>query len=149
MTSKPEPPKKIAHIGIAVVSIAEMIPFYEQQLGLTLEGQETLESEQVKLAFFKVGAGDTRIELLEPLTETSPIAEFLNKKGPGIHHIAFEVENINARLEQLKQNGIRLIHEQAKQGSHRSQIAFLHPKSTGGALVELCQSQATAEEDKS
>ena len=130
-------PEKIAHIGIAVKSIEESLPFYQQQLGLELEGIETVESEQVRVAFLRIG--ETRFELLESTSETGPIAVFIQKKGPGIHHIALEVDNIQARLEQLKANGVQLIHEQPKMGAHDAQIAFLHPKAAGGVLLELCQ----------
>lgn len=133
----PEPPKKIAHIGIAVPSIDEALPFYQQQLGLPLEGIETVESESVRVAFLTIG--ETRVELLESTSPEGPIAKFIEKKGAGIHHIAFEVNDITERLAQLKQNGIQLIHEEPKEGAHQAQIAFLHPKATQGALVELCQ----------
>lgn len=137
MGNKHHPPKQIAHIGIAVHSIDKSIPFYTNLLGLSLERIEEVESEQVKVAFLKIG--EARIELLEPLHESSAIYTFLQKKGEGIHHIALEVEQIEERLNELKQNGIRLINEQPKRGANDSQIAFLHPKSTNGVLFELCQ----------
>src|SRR5690625_5655535 len=127
MKQTKQSPKKIAHIGIAVYNIEASIPFYTKLLGLTLEKTEEVESEQVKVAFFKIG--ESRIELLEPLSEQSPIHTFLQKKGEGIHHIALEVDDINQRLAQLKSSGIRLINEQPKSGANESQIAFLHPKS--------------------
>ncbi len=130
-------PEKIAHIGIAVHNIEDSLSFYKDLLGLTLENIEEVESEQVKVAFLKIG--ESRIELLEPISQESPIAKFLEKKGEGIHHIALEVNDIEKRLHQLKTEGIRLINEQPKEGSNNSQIAFLHPKSTNGVLVELCQ----------
>src|SRR5690625_5046725 len=130
-------PKQIAHIGIAVNNIKDSISFYTDLLGLSLEKMEEVSSEQVKVAFFKIG--ESRIELLEPLSEQSPIHTFLQKKGEGIHHIALEVDDINQRLAQLKSSGIRLINEQPKSGANESQIAFLHPKSTNGVLFELCQ----------
>src|SRR5690625_3158251 len=102
-------PKKIAHIGIAVHDVEASIPFYTELLGLTLEKMDEVESEQVKVAFIKIG--ESRIELLEPLSENSAIHTFLEKKGEGIHHIALEVDNIDQRLIDLKQNGIRLINE--------------------------------------
>ncbi|QZT32678.1 methylmalonyl-CoA epimerase [Caldalkalibacillus thermarum TA2.A1] len=138
------PPKKIAHIGIAVKSIEDSLPFYQQQLGLALEGIETVESEQVRVAFLKVG--ETRIELLESLSPDGPIATFIKNRGEGIHHLALEVDDIEARLKQLKENGVRLIHEQPKEGAHGAQIAFLHPKATGGVLLELCQYDQQTEE---
>ncbi|MEI3611774.1 methylmalonyl-CoA epimerase [Pseudogracilibacillus sp. SO30301A] len=132
-----EAPEKIAHIGIAVHNIENSLAFYNDLLGLTLENVEEVESEQVKVAFLKIG--ESRIELLEPISKESPIAKFLERKGEGIHHIALEVNDIEKRLLQLKTEGIRLINEQPKEGSNNSQIAFLHPKSTNGVLVELCQ----------
>jgi methylmalonyl-CoA mutase C-terminal domain/subunit len=140
-----EAPKKIAHIGVAVHSIDEALPFYQKQIGLQLEGIETVESEQVRVAFLKIG--ETKIELLESMSADGPIATFIEKKGAGIHHIAFEVDDITARIDQLKQSGVQLIHEQPKEGAHGAQIAFIHPKATGGALLELCQYQ-NQNEDK-
>ncbi len=137
MEQTKQSPKKIAHIGIAVYNIEASIPFYTKYLGLTLEKTEEVESEQVKVAFIKIG--ESRIELLEPLSEQSAIHTFLEKKGEGIHHIALEVDQIDQRLIDLKQNGIRLINEQSKQGADNAQIAFLHPKSTNGVLFELSQ----------
>ncbi|MBA2173673.1 methylmalonyl-CoA epimerase [Halobacillus locisalis] len=132
-----ESPKKIAHIGIAVESIDLSLPFYQHTLGLSLEAVEEVESEQVKVAFLKIG--ETMFELLEPLSESSPIQSFLTKKGPGVHHIALEVDDIHKRLEQYQSQGIKLIHETPKDGAHDSQIAFLHPKAANGVLFELSQ----------
>lgn len=129
--------KKIAHIGIAVKKLDDNLSFYTDILGLELEGIESVESEKVKVAFLKVG--DTKLELLEPLDETSPIKGFLDKRGEGIHHIALEVDDIQARLNDMKENGIKLINEEAKQGAGGANIAFLHPKSTNGVLYELCE----------
>ncbi|WP_099158445.1 methylmalonyl-CoA epimerase [Virgibacillus ndiopensis] len=131
------PPKKIAHIGIAVQSIDQAISFYTDMLGLKLEGVEAVESEGVKVAFLKIG--ESRFELLEPLHESSTIQKFLNKKGEGIHHIALEVDNIEDRLTQYKQAGVKLINEEANTGAQSSQIAFIHPKVANGVLLELCQ----------
>jgi len=130
-------PKKIAHIGIAVESIEQASTFYLDSLGLQLEGVEEVQSEGVKVAFIKIG--ETRFELLEPLNEESPIRKFLDKKGEGLHHIALEVDDIHARLEQLKANGVALINEEAKLGAHNSQIAFIHPNAASKVLYELCQ----------
>src|SRR5699024_7868658 len=137
MTQEVETPKQIAHIGIAVRDVEASIPLYTNLLGMTLEKMEEVESEQVKVAFIKIG--ERRIELLEPLSEKAAIHSFLEKKGEGIHHIALEVDNIDERLEDLQKNGIRLINEQPKEGADNAQIAFLHPKSTNGVLFELCQ----------
>jgi methylmalonyl-CoA epimerase len=130
-------PKRISHIGIAVTDLDEAIIWYQEVLGLLFEGIEIIESEQVRVAFFRVG--ESRIELLEPLSETSPIARHIAKRGEGIHHIAFEVEDIQERLKELSLKGVALIHDEPKRGAHQSRIAFLHPKSTGGVLMELCQ----------
>lgn len=130
-------PKKIAHIGIAVKKLEAVLPFYTEQLGLPLLGKEIVESEQVRIAF--LGIGESRIELLEPLSDESPIARFIAKRGEGIHHIAFDVDDINERLVRLQSNGIALINETPKTGGHGAQIAFLHPKVANGVLFELCQ----------
>lgn len=133
------PPKKIAHIGVAVKSIDATLPFYIHTLGLDLERVEEVATEQVKVAFLTIG--DTRIELLEATSTTSSIAKFIEKKGEGIHHIAFEVDQIDQRLQKMKTEGIELINESAKEGAHGSKIAFIHPTSTHGVLVELCEQQ--------
>lgn len=135
-----KPPKKIAHIGIAVENIDQTLPFYQHTLGLSLEAVEEVTSEHVRVAFLKIG--ETKFELLEPLNDNSPIRSFLNKKGEGVHHIAVEVDDINQRLEQYKEQGVRLIHNAPKDGAHDSQIAFLHPKAANGVLFELCQPQS-------
>jgi len=130
-------PNKIAHIGIAVQSLDQALPFYTDALGLQVEAVEEVESESVKIAFLKIG--ETRIELLEPLDDTSPIQRFIDKKGEGIHHIALDVDDIHHRLAQLKQLGIELVNKEPKEGANQSQIAFIHPKSANGVLFELCQ----------
>ncbi len=132
-----KPPKKIAHIGIAVTSIEAALPFYTDQLGLSQTGREVVESELVQIAFLSIG--ESRIELLEPLSPASPIAKFIEKKGEGIHHIALDVDDIEERLAHLKANGVALINETPKEGAHGAQIAFLHPKAAHGVLFELCQ----------
>ncbi len=128
--------KHISHIGIAVKDLDEGIAFYEK-LGLTLEGTEEVPSQMVKVAFFPVG--DTRIELLAPTSEESPIAKFIEKKGEGIQHIAFAVEDLPQALKDTEDDGIRLIDKEPRPGAHGADIAFLHPKSTGGVLIELCK----------
>jgi methylmalonyl-CoA/ethylmalonyl-CoA epimerase len=130
-------PKKISHIGVAVWKLEDSIPWYRDHLGLEFEGIEVVESEKVRVAFFRIG--ESRIELLEPTSADSTMAKYLEKRGEGIHHVALEVEDLPARLQNLKENGIRLIHEQPKPGAHQMNIAFLHPKSTGGVLLELCE----------
>jgi len=136
-TSFVQPPNKIAHIGIAVTSIDAALPFYTEQLGLSLLGRETVESEQVQIAFLAIG--ETRIELLEPIEPSSPIAKFIEKRGEGIHHIALDVNDIEERLAQLKANGVAVLNDTPKIGAHQAQIAFLHPKAAHGVLYELCQ----------
>ena len=129
--------KKVSHIGIAVKSLEESIKIYEN-LGLKLEAVEVVESQKVKVAFIPVGK-EVRIELLEANSQDSPIAKFIEKKGQGVHHIAFATENLQERLLELAETDIRLIDKTPRPGAHGADIAFLHPKSTGGVLVELCQ----------
>lgn len=128
---------KINHIGIAVHSLDTSIPFYRDLLGMTFEGTEVVAEQKVKVAFFLVG--ESRIELLEATADDSPVAKFLAKNGEGIHHMAYEVDDIVATLERLKADGVRLIDEAPRKGAHNSLIAFLHPKVTGGVLTEICQ----------
>ncbi len=129
--------KKIEHIGIAVRSIEEARKFYEDVLGLVCEKQEDVASQSVRIAFFKVG--DIHIELLEPTSEDSPIAGFLNKKGEGIHHIAYLTDDIEGQLKSARDNGCALIHETPIEGAGGRQVAFVHPKSTFGVLTEFCK----------
>ena len=130
-------PKKISHIGIAVTSIEEATPFYRDVLGMEFEGSEVVAEQKVKVAFFVVG--ESRIELLEPTAADSPVARFLEKNGSGVHHVAYEVADLQQRLAQLKLDGVRLIDESPRMGAHKTQIALLHPKARGGVLTELCQ----------
>ncbi|MGY5853234.1 MAG: methylmalonyl-CoA epimerase [Candidatus Thorarchaeota archaeon] len=129
--------KKIAHIGIAVKSLDEWIPYYRDVLGLEYKGSEEVEEQKVQVAFFKIG--ESMIELLEPTSEDSPISKFIEKRGGGIHHLAVQVEDIEADLAKHKESEIRLIDEEPRIGAHEMKIAFVHPKSTGGVLLELCQ----------
>ena len=129
--------KKINHIGIAVKNLENSIPFYRDQLGMEFEGNEEVTEQKVRVAFLKVG--ESRIELLEPTSPDSPIAKFLEKNGEGIHHMAYEVDDIEAALADMKEKGVRLIDETPRRGAHGSLIAFLHPKATGGVLTEICQ----------
>lgn len=135
--------KHISHIGIAVKDLDEGIAFY-QKLGLTLEGTEEVPSQMVKVAFFP--CGDTRIELLAPTSEDSPIARFLEKKGEGIQHIAFAVDDLPEALLEAEDSGIRLIDKEPRPGAHHADIAFLHPKSSLGVLIEFCQEAQPKEE---
>ena len=129
---------KIDHLGIAVQSLDESIPYYENVLGLKCEGREEVESQKVRTAFF--AAGDVHLELLEPTSPESPIAKFLEKNpAGGIHHIAFATDDINGQLAQAKDKGAKLIHEIPFEGAGEKLVAFLHPKSTFGVLTEFCQ----------
>jgi len=129
--------EKIDHIGIAVENLTESIKFYKDILGLELHGTETVEEQKVKVAFFPVG--NSEIELLESTDPEGPIARFIAAKGQGIQHIAFRVEDIENTLEKLKALGVRLIDEKPRYGAGGAKIAFLHPKTTNGVLVEICQ----------
>jgi methylmalonyl-CoA/ethylmalonyl-CoA epimerase len=126
------------HIGIAVKDLAAALAFYRDALGLDIDGVEDVDSQQVRAHFAAVGAA--RLELLEATAPESPIAKFIDKRGPGLHHITLRVEDIGAVLAQLKARGIRLIDEQPRAGAEHSLIAFIHPASTGGVLIELKQS---------
>lgn len=128
--------QKIDHLGIAVNSLEESVPYYEKALGLKCERVEEVESQKVKTAFFDVGG--VHLELLEPTSPESPIAKFLEKKGEGIHHIAFGTDDIGGQLKQAADSGVRLIHEEPFEGAAGKLVAFLHPKSTHGVLTELC-----------
>jgi methylmalonyl-CoA/ethylmalonyl-CoA epimerase len=128
---------KIEHIGIAVNNLQEAIQTYEQLLGTSCYKLEEVESEGVKTAFFQVG--ESKIELLEASNENSPIAKFIAKKGEGIHHIAFDVTDIEASMKDLAGKGFQLLNETPKNGADNKLVAFLHPKSANGVLVELCQ----------
>ncbi|RBP38470.1 methylmalonyl-CoA epimerase [Garciella nitratireducens] len=129
--------KKIDHVGIAVKSIDKALRLYTDLYGLELAGIEVVEDQKVKTAFLPLG--DSEIELLEATDANSAIAKFIEKKGEGIQHIAFRVENVEKALKQAKEKGIRLIDEKPRYGAGGAKIAFLHPKSTQGVLVEFCQ----------
>lgn len=131
---------KINHIGIAVTSIDISIPLYQDVLGLEFLGTEEVAEQKVRVAMFKIG--EVKIELLEPTSPDSPIAKHIEKKGEGIHHIAYESENVAASLKNLESKGVELIDKEARDGAHGMKIAFLHPKSTGKVLTEIC-SKAT------
>jgi len=126
----------IEHIGIAVQSLEETIPYYEKLLGTKCYAVEEVADQKVKTAFFKVG--QTKIELLESTDPEGPIGKFIEKKGPGIHHLAFAVDNVDQALNDAEENGIRLIDKQGRKGAEGLNIGFLHPKSTFGVLTELC-----------
>ncbi|NHJ14504.1 MAG: methylmalonyl-CoA epimerase [Candidatus Thorarchaeota archaeon] len=129
--------ERIDHIGIAVEHIEEMLPYYRDSLGLEYKGSEEVIEQKVKVAFLQIG--ESRIELLEPTSEDSPVAKFLSKRGPGVHHIAVKVEDIEKALRRHEENGALLIDKEPRIGAHNMRIAFIHPKCTGGVLIELCQ----------
>ena len=129
--------KKIEHLGIAVKSLDEAIPLYERLLQTTCYKTESVSSEGVNTAFFQIG--EAKIELLEANNQNSPIAKFLAKRGEGFHHVAFEVYNIEEELARLQKLDFILLHLSPKEGADNKRIAFLHPKSTMGMLIELCQ----------
>jgi methylmalonyl-CoA/ethylmalonyl-CoA epimerase len=129
--------RKIEHLGIAVQDMESAIKQYEALLGVPCYKEESVLSEHVKTAFFQVG--ESKIELLEATNEDSPIAKFLAKKGSGFHHVAFDVADIEKEIARLLKEDFVLIHETPKDGADNKRIAFLHPKSTDGLLVELCQ----------
>ena len=129
--------RKIEHLGIAVTNIHEALKIYEDLLGKSCYKTEVVESEFVKTAFIQVG--ESKIELLEATNSESSIAKFLEKKGQGFHHVAFDVENIDYEIDRLLALGFELIHKSPKDGADNKLIAFLHPKSTNGLLVEICQ----------
>jgi len=132
--------QKIDHLGIAVHSIAEAKKFYENVLGLPCEGEETVESQKVKTAFFAVG--EVHIELLEPTSEESAIAKFLARNGEGIHHVAYRTDDIEGQIRQARDSGCRLVHETPVEGAGNKLVAFLHPKSTHGVLTEFCSKKS-------
>ncbi|AZU63242.1 methylmalonyl-CoA epimerase [Neobacillus mesonae] len=128
---------KVDHIGIAVKSIEAVLPFYTEVLGLPLLGIEEVDSQKVKVAFLK--AGETKLELLEPMSPESAVAKFIEKRGEGIHHVALGVKSIEERIVELKEKGIRMIDENSRLGAGGADIAFMHPKSAAGVLFELCE----------
>jgi len=128
---------KIDHLGIAVKNLDEALKFYEDVLGIKCVETEVVEDQKVKTAFLPIG--DTEIELLESTSEDGPVAKHIEKRGEGIQHIAFKVDDIEKALEELKAKGIRLIDEKPRKGAGGALIAFLHPKSTHGVLIEICQ----------
>ena len=132
------------HLGIAVASIAEARTFYETVLGAVFEGEEVVEDQRVRTAFLRLGEGPTalRIELLEATSDDSPVAKFLAKRGPGLHHVAYTVDDVRAALTAAELAGVRLIDSAPRRGAHGAEIAFLHPQSTGGLLTELCRPAA-------
>lgn len=129
--------KCIDHIGIAVNDLAKAIPFYRDNLRLEFLGTEEVPSQKVRVAMFR--AGESRIELLEPTSSESPIAGFLKKRGPGMHHIAYGVDSAASEVDSLKEKGVRMIDSSPRTGAGGSRIAFVHPKSSGRVLTEICE----------
>lgn len=140
--------KAVNHIGIAVRSLDDHRGFYEDTLGARFEAVEDVPDQKVRVGFFLIGdaaengGAQVRLELLEPTSPDSPIAKFIEKKGEGIHHIAYSVDGLDERLAALKSRGVRLIDETPRDGAHHQRIAFLHPKSSHGVLTELCEPAA-------
>ncbi|TZE81576.1 methylmalonyl-CoA epimerase [Calorimonas adulescens] len=129
--------QKIDHIGIAVKNLDEVLKFYEDTLGIKCTGTEVIEGQHVKTAFLPLG--NSEIELLESTSEDGPIAKFIEKNGEGMQHIALRVDDIEKALEEMRDKGVRLIDERPRKGAGGAKIAFLHPKSTHGVLLELCE----------
>lgn len=129
--------KRLHHVGIAVAKLADAAAFYDGVLGLRAAGAEEVGSQGVRVAFY--AAGDARVECLEPSRPDSPVGKFLNSRGPGLHHLAFEVDDIVASLAELQAKGVPLIDAAPRRGAGGNQIAFLHPKGCGGVLVELVE----------
>ncbi|MEA1898959.1 MAG: methylmalonyl-CoA epimerase [Bacteroidota bacterium] len=132
-------PSKIEHIGIAVKNLDKSILLYEKMLGYKCYKIEEVKDQKVRTAFFKIG--ETKIELLEATDPTSPIARFIEKRGEGMHHLAFAVSDIEERLQEIEKTGINLIDKKTRKGADGLDIAFLHPGSTSGVLIELCENK--------
>jgi methylmalonyl-CoA epimerase len=127
--------KKIDHLAIAVKDLQKEIENYKRIPGFEFKGSEVVEEQKVTVAFFKIG--DVYIELLEPLSEDSPISKFIEKRGGGLHHVAFETDDINDQIRSFKEQGFKMLNEEPKKGAHNAKIAFAHPKSFSGVLVEI------------
>ncbi|WP_088006398.1 methylmalonyl-CoA epimerase [Indiicoccus explosivorum] len=135
--------ERVDHIGIAVESLERTLPYYTETLGCPLMKVEEVPSQGVRVAF--IDAGNIKLELLEPMQEDSAIRKFIDKKGEGIHHIAFGVSGIEERMADLREHGVRLLNEEPKPGAGGAQVAFLHPKSSYGVLYELCDKSGKKE----
>ncbi len=129
--------QKLDHIGIAVNNLDEALKLYSEVLGLELVGTEIVEEQKVRVAFLPVG--DTEVELLESTSPDGPISKFIEAKGQGIQHLAFKVDDIDAAIEEMKEKGMRMIDEKPRYGAGGARIAFMHPKSSNGVLIELCE----------
>ena len=129
--------KRINHVAVAVANLEEATKFYEQVLGLTLSGVEVVVSQKTKVGFFKIG--ESNIELVQPAEPDSPLTKYLETKGQGIHHICFEVDDVEAEVKALLAKGATLIDQKPRAGAHNTKVAFVHPKSSNGVLIELCE----------
>lgn len=135
---------KIDHLGVAVKDLDAQISLYQEQLGMAFEGIEEVPSQMVRVAFFKVG--DARIELLESTSPDGPIAKHIERRGEGIHHVAYEVADIDAAMAEARARGLQPLSEEPRPGAHQTLVCFLHPKATGGVLTELVQKPADRKE---
>jgi methylmalonyl-CoA epimerase len=129
--------KKINHIAVAVNNVEEAAKFYEQVLGLKLTGVEVVTAQKTKVGFFKIG--ESNIELVQPAEPDSPLVKFLETKGQGIHHICFEVEDVEAEMKAYLEKGATMVDQKPRPGAHNTKVAFVHPKSSNGVLIELCE----------
>jgi methylmalonyl-CoA/ethylmalonyl-CoA epimerase len=129
--------KKINHIAIAVNNVEEAAKFYQNVLGLDLSGVEVVTAQKTKVGFFRIG--ESNIELVQPSEPDSPLVKFLETKGPGIHHICFEVDDVEAEVKAFLDKGATMVDQKPRSGAHHTKIAFVHPKSSSGVLIELCQ----------
>jgi len=130
---------KLDHIGIAVSDLDASCKFYRDSLGFTVSEPEELPDRQLKICMVDMNAGGAQVELLWPTHPDSAVAKFIEKKGPGIHHLCYRVEDVAAKLAELKADGVRLIDSEPRPGAHNTLVAFIHPKSAGGVLTEICQ----------
>ena len=129
--------KKIDHIAIAVNNVEEAAKFYQNVLGLTLSGVEVVAAQKTKVGFFKIG--ESNVELVQPSEPDSPLVKFLETKGPGIHHICFEVDDVEAEVKAFLEKGAAMVDQKPRPGAHNTRVAFVHPKSSSGVLIELCE----------
>ena len=129
--------KKINHVAVAVNNLEEATQFYEEVLGLTLSGVEVVTSQKTKVGFFKIG--ESNIELVQPAAPDSPLTKYLETKGQGIHHVCFEVDDVEAEVKAFLEKGATLIDKTPRPGAHNTKVAFVHPKSSNGVLIELCE----------
>ncbi len=129
--------KKINHIAIAVNNLEEAAKFYQEVMGLTLSGIEVVTAQKTKVGFFKIG--ESNIELVQPAEPDSPLVKFLETKGQGIHHICLEVDDIEAEVKTFLEKGATMVDQKPRPGAHNTRVAFVHPKSSGGVLIELCE----------